>query len=173
MYKVGEYVVKANAGICVITEIVQMALESSTEKQYYVLLPKDDKRLKMFVPVDADRTRIRPVMTGAEAMDFIYCMDEIEAEWILNDKQREQRYKETLRSNDPADLVSIIKSLYQRGQERLARGKKITATDERYFKQAEEALYTELGFALEKTNEEVRALINSTMEQKKKALAQA
>ena len=55
----------------------------------------------------------------------------------------------------------------------LFRGKKITATDERYFKQAEEALYTELGFALEKTNEEIRALINSTMEQKKKALAQA
>jgi len=125
-----------------------------------------------FVPVDADRTRIRPVMTGDEAMDFIYCMDEIEAAWIANDKQREQKYKETLRSNDPADLVSIIKSLYRRGQDRIAMGKKVTATDERYFRQAEDTLYTELAFALEKSKDEVRALITTVMQEKRRSSAQ-
>lgn len=172
MYQVGEYVVKANAGICQVVEIVQMTTDSSREKDYYVLLPKDDGRLRMFVPVDADRTRIRPVMTGDEAMDFIYCMDEIEAAWIANDKQREQRYKETLRSNDPADLVSIIKSLYRRGQDRIAMGKKVTATDERYFRQAEDTLYTELAFALEKSKDEVRALITTVMQEKRRSSAQ-
>lgn len=159
MYKIGEYVIKANTGICRIEEIVQLAREGSTVKEYYVLYPKDDRRSKMYVPVDADRTRIRPVMTCSEAEAFIRCVGDIEALLIINEKQREQRYKETLRSNEPEDLVAVLKSLYKRGIARTEMGKKITATDERYFKAAEEALYTELGFALEKTIEEIRGMV--------------
>lgn len=159
MYKVGEYVVKANSGICRIEEIIQMSQDDNISREYYVLYPKDDRRSKMFVPVDADRTRIRPVMTCAEAEAFIRCIGKIEALLIVNEKQRELRYKETLRSNKPEDLVAVLKSLYQRGLARTEMGKRITATDERYYKAAEEALYTELGFALEKTKEEIKALV--------------
>ena len=52
-------------------------------------------------------------------------------------------------------MVAIIKMIYQRKQERLAQGKKCTATDAKYFQIAENLLYMELGVALEKSKQEI------------------
>lgn len=43
-------------------------------------------------------------------------------------------------------------------------GKKNTATDERYFKLAEEYLYSELAFALDKNKNEMCKFIEETIE---------
>ena len=63
-------------------------------------------------------------------------------------KQREETYKEALRTCDYHAWVSIVKTLYQRKKERLAQGKKATAVDERYMKAAENGLYGELSLTL-------------------------
>ena len=103
-------------------------------------------------------------MNEEEARDFIGSIPDIEEMWIANDKMREQKYKEAFRSNEAAELVAIIKNMYLRGQERLAAGKKITATDDKYFRQAENILYTELAFSLQINKDEVRDLITKTIE---------
>ena len=54
--------------------------------------------------------------------------------------------------------------MYQRKQKRNAQGKKNTATDERYFKLAEEYLYAELAFALGKNKNEMCKFIQETIE---------
>ena len=46
--------------------------------------------------------------------------------------------------------MKILKLLNARKQKRFAEGKKCTASEERYFKQAEENLCSELAFALGK-----------------------
>ena len=164
MYQVGAYVVKPNTGICRIEDIVQMDLGGGGEKQYYMLLPVGDIKAKLYVTVDADRTRLRPIMTKEEAEAFIGRIAGIEAIWVPNDKLREQQYKEAFRTNEPADLVGIIKNLYLRGQARLAQGKKITSTDERYFRQAENALYSELAFSLGVEQSSIQTIITETIE---------
>ena len=68
---------------------------------------------------------------------------------------REQKYKESVKANNPEALVAIIKMIYQRKQERLAQGRKCTATDTKYFQIAENLLYMELGVALGMPKEEV------------------
>ena len=68
---------------------------------------------------------------------------------------RQQNYKEVVKTNDPEALVAIIKMIYQRKQQRLAQGKKCTATDARYFQIAENLLYTELGVAFGKPKQQV------------------
>ena len=60
--------------------------------------------------------------------------------------------------------MAIIKSLYNRSRIRLAQGKKITSTDEKFFKQAEKALYSELAFSLNIEIDEVEAVITETIE---------
>ena len=164
MFSVGDYVVKSNTGICRINDIVLLDMRGEGEKQYYVLLPIDDARAKIFVSVDADRSKVRPVMTKDDASAFVSRIDDIKAVWIANDKLREQKYKEAFRSNEPEALVGVIKNLYLRGRARIAEGKKIAATDDKYFKMAEQALYSELAFALEIPMEEVPALISKTIE---------
>lgn len=164
MYKIGDYVVKSNIGICRIEDIVFLDMRGDGEKQYYALLPIDDSRAKLFVNVEADRSKIRPVMTKDEALEFVRKIEAIEAVWIENDKLREQKYKEAFRSNEPEALVGVIKNLYKRGQDRIAEGKKIAATDDKYFRMAEQALYSELAFSLEIGKNEIQSLITETIE---------
>lgn len=163
MFKAGDYVIKPNTGICRIVEIVQMDLLGDGEKDYYLLHPVSDARSTLYVTVDADRKRLRPAMNKEEAMQFIKDIPEIAVAWISNEKLREQTYKDAFRTNEAADLVSIIKNMYLRKQERLAAGKKITATDDKYFQQAENILYSELAVSLDVNVNDVRDLIFETI----------
>lgn len=163
MFKIGEFVVKPNTGVCRIEDIVYMSLIGKEKKRYYLLLPVEDSRAKLYVSTDADRTRLRPVMTSDESREFIKKIGDIEAVWVPNDKMREQQYKEAFKTNEPESLVAIIKNLYNRSQKRIAQGKKITSTDEKYFKQAEKALYSELAFSLGINTDEVVTLIMETV----------
>ncbi len=52
---------------------------------------------------------------------------------VTNDKQREERYKEALKTCDCRVWVSMIKALYLRKQDRIEHKKKVTDLDERYF----------------------------------------
>ena len=163
MFKVGDYVVKPNTGICKIEDIVFMSLTGKEKKQYYMLLPIDNERAKLYVNVGADRTRLRPIMTKEESEDFIKKIADIEAIWVPNDKLREQQYKEAFKTNEPESLVAIIKNLHNRTQLRIAQGKKITSTDEKYFKNAEKALYSELAFSLGVEQKDVVDIIMGTL----------
>ena len=87
-------------------------------------------------------------MTKEEAEELIDSIPEIDELWVSNDKLREEKYKETMKSCECRDWIKIIKTLYLRKQERIAQGKKTTAMDDRYLRLAEENLYSELSLAL-------------------------
>lgn len=165
MFKVGDYVIKANIGICMIQEIVNKKIsEDLPERDYYVLIPMDDLRSKIYVPVYSDASNLRKAMDEDAARKLIRSIPDIEACWIESDKLREKKYKEVMRSNDPVALVSIIKDLYQRNQKRLDQGKKITAVDDRYFKMARNTLYAELAYALGEDKGNLECLITEIAE---------
>ncbi len=163
MYNIGDIVVKPNTGICKIEDVVYMSLVGNEKKQYYMLMPLEDARSVLYVSIDADRTRLRPIMTKEAAKAFVEKISEIEAVWVPNDKMREQQYKNAFKTNEPEALVAIIKNLNNRSRARLAQGKKITSTDERYFKQAQNALYSELAFSLDIEMDEVEGLVSETI----------
>ncbi|MCD7818811.1 MAG: CarD family transcriptional regulator [Lachnospiraceae bacterium] len=162
MYSVGDYVVKANNGVCRVEDIVHLDVSNvSKDKLYYLLIPQADKGAKLYVPVDTNSTSIRSVLSEEMAWDIIEKIPDIEEAWIANDKLREQEYKEALKSCDPELLVSIIKNIYLRKKKRLSEGKKSTSVDERYFKMAEQALYSELAFAIGRDPQEINEIIQN------------
>lgn len=147
MYNKGEFVVKAVHGICEIIEIATMNL-SGEDKVYYVLIPINEKTTKVFVPVDTAEQKIRPVMKKDDAWNLIKEINKIKEVLVENEREREKIYKDAMNSCDPQRLVSILKELYLRRKKRLEDGRKLTNIDERYFKMAENQLYSELTFAL-------------------------
>lgn len=168
MYEIGSYVVKSNSGICRIDDILHLDLPGADKNRlYYLLIPLENKNSKLYVPTDTAQQSLRKTLSEEDAWAVIRSIPETEAAWIANDKLREQAYKEALYSCDPTALVSIIKNLYLRKQQRIEQGKKSTATDERYFKLAEDYLYAELAFALGKEKSEMRQIITDTIEQSK------
>ncbi|MCC8104087.1 MAG: CarD family transcriptional regulator [Clostridiales bacterium] len=167
MYSVGDYVVKANNGVCRVEDIVHLDMSNAKkDRLYYLLVPQADQGAKLYVPVDTNSTSIRSVLSEEKAWQVIEKIPDIDEAWIANDKLREQEYKEALKSCDPELLVSIIKNIYLRKKKRLSEGKKSTSVDDRYFKMAEEALYSELAFAIGRAPEEINVIIQDRINKK-------
>ena len=149
MYVVGEYVFRANEGICRISEIGHPDFQNSKgERMYYILIPKGDTKTKIYIPTEPEPIGIRRLISKDEALKLIQDIQYISPINIVNEKQREQEYKQALRSNDPFQLAAIIKTLYTREQFRTTQGKKTTAMDKNYFQRAEKLLYSELATVL-------------------------
>lgn len=160
MFEIGDYVINANNGICKIEDKVHLDLPMSDKKKlYYLIVPIREKSTKLYIPVDSDKQRIRRAMDEQQALRVIDEIPQIEAVWISNDKQREQKYKEAIFSCEPQQLIGILKCMHQRNQQRNAEGKKNTTIDDRYYKLAENNLYTELAFAMHKEKDEMRQMI--------------
>ncbi len=167
MFEVGDFVVKANNGICRVDEIGHLDISSvNKERLYFFLTPLNETNTKLYVPTDREDNGLRKVITEDEAWKFIDNIPEIDEAWISDDKQREQKYKEAIQSCDPRRLMSIIKSMYARMQKRMAQGKKNTSIDEHFFKIAENNLYTELAFAIGKNKEDMQNIIFQKIEGK-------
>lgn len=167
MLKVGDFIVNANNGICRIEDIVHLDMSTtSKDKLYYLMIPLEEKSAKIYIPVDSKNHRIRKVIDAERAWELIDEIPQIEEMVFEDDRQREQKYKQAIQSCDPEILVSIIKSMYHRKQERDAQGKKNAAVDERFFKLAENNLYAELAFSLGKEKGEMHKFIVDRIDEK-------
>ena len=111
---------------------------------------------------------MRRVMTKKNAEDLIREIPDIATLDIQDDKLREEKYKECLRSCESREMIRIIKTIYIRKKERFAKGKKVTATDERYLKQAEENLYSELSMLLGIPKNEMEDYITARLDKVQK-----
>ena len=89
MFKKGDYVVKANTGICIVDDIIMKQLsESMPAKEYYVLIPLNDEKAKLFVPTASDASNLRIAMNEEAAWNLIKSITEIEIKWIESDRTR-------------------------------------------------------------------------------------
>lgn len=164
MYKIGDYIVKSVDGICQIRDILHLNISGADKNRlYYLLVPVNDEKGKIYLPTDTADSVIRKAMSEKEAWELIDKIPGIKEIGIDNEKTREKRYKEAICSGNPESLISIIKLTYLRQKKRVESGKKGTVIDERYLNLAENNLYAELGFALNISKEDVCQLIISVL----------
>ncbi|MGN0367601.1 MAG: CarD family transcriptional regulator [Wujia sp.] len=165
MYKKGEYVIYGSKGVCQVGDVTTLNLNNvPKDREYYVLFPKNNGGT-IYVPVDVASTKMRKIITKEEAFHLIESIPEIEPIEISNEKKLEERYKICIRSNECIEWIRLIKCIYGRKQLRLSEGKKMTAIDEKYMHMAEDALYLELGTALNLQKEQVLEYIIKEIEE--------
>lgn len=168
MFEKGEYIVYGQNGICEVEDITHLDLgDVDEEKLFYVLSPIGAKGSKIYSPVDNAKVVIRRIISKEEAWNLLDEIENMEELWIINDKLREKQYKEAMQSCDYREWIRIIKTLYLRKCERTAAGKRITTTDEKYLKLAENNLYGELALALDKDKSEMESFIIEYIEKQK------
>ena len=102
-------------------------------------------------------------MTSQEAYELIDRIPDIPELNISNDKLRDQKYREVVKSIEPESWLSVIKTTYLRKKDRLEKGKKNTVADENYLKLAEKMLLSELCLVLGKEKVEVNNLITESV----------
>lgn len=164
MYRSGDYVVKIPEGVCEIEAVGTIDMSGiDKRKQFYSLVPVVGNTSKIYIPVDKADGRIRSVISREDAMSFIKSIPGIEVKEISDERMREQEYKDAILSGDYEKLVSIIKLIYMRIQKRSKQGRKATATDDRYFRQAENILFSELSFVLDIPKDRMEQFIADTI----------
>ena len=150
MYEKGQYIVYGIRGVCQVADIITIDHPVGPKgRLYYELHPYNQKDGKIVTPVDSEKTITRLLLTRPEAEALIQEIPQIKEMTVANDKQREERYKEALKTCDCRVWVSMIKALYPRKQDRIEHKKKVTDLDERYFRMAEDYLNSELSLALD------------------------
>lgn len=164
MFELNEYVTHISGGICQIKEITTLSIPGADKnRKYYVLMPVRGNGSTVYVPVDNDAA-MRKIVTEDEALKLIDEIPGIKEMTIENEKLRETTYREAIKSCDLRNLVSVLKNLYVRRTKRIEEGKKTTATDDKYFKIAEDNLYSELAFVLGRDKKEMRDCIFQRIE---------
>ena len=164
MFEIGELIIYGNTGVCEVMGVTKPQMAGvSDERLYYELKPRFQRESRIMTPVENSKVPMRRILNKTEAMQLINDMPNIDALRIESDKIREATYKECIRSGDCVQWIRIIKTLYDRRLERQRQGKRMTATDERYLRQAEDYLYSELSIPLDMPRENVESFITETI----------
>ncbi len=149
MFHVNDTVLYGTEGICVIEDIATRTFDRKTQ-EYYVLRPVYGNRSTIFVPTQNEKlcAKMRTLLSPEEIHDMIRAMPGVEPLWIENEAARKQAYGEILRGGDRRALVRLMKTLYLHREKLKTTGRKFHASDERFLKEAEKLLYTEVAHVL-------------------------
>ena len=164
MFEKDQLIMCGGHGVCRVVSITDNPVDRRDKvRKYYVLEPLFEKASTIYTPVDNDKVIMRRVMTKEEAEELTKRVTEIDTVWIQEEKNREQMYKEAIRTYDCRSLVQVIKTLYIRKQNRIQEGKKVLSSGEQYLRKAEELLYSEMSVALSIPREEVETYIKDVV----------
>ena len=160
MYKIGSIVVYGTEGLCKICDITERTFGKETS-EYYVLSPLSNEAETVFVPKNNEKVlkRMRPILSKERASELLEAAPSEYGEWVENDRERQQMYKQILLCGSSEDLLMMTRALYLHQIELLERGRKLLAADERFLKEAEKMLFEELAYVFNITVAEVLPLI--------------
>ncbi len=162
MFKIGDVVIYGNTGVCTVTGIGPSELSGADkDKDYYFLTPYYSPESRIYTPCDNDKVVMRHIISKKEAEELLDSINDIETVEISNEKERENIYKTMIRGCNCREIISILKTIYERKKQRLSEGKKITANDEKYFLMAEDKLHGELAVVLGIAKDQVKSYIAS------------
>ena len=159
-YRVNDTVMHGMQGVFIIEEIADKEF-NGTKSLYYVLKNVENERSTVFVPVNSEAAtdKMRRVLSTGEVYSLIKNMPNIDADWIENDRERRERFKQIIFKGNSTELVKLIKSLYERRRLQKEKGKRLNTTDERFMKDAEKVLYEEIAHVMDISTEEVLPFI--------------
>lgn len=165
MFKKGECVICGGKGVCSIEDVTTLNMPGvDKDRKYYILKPLYIAASTVYIPVDTADDSLRSVLSREDAEELINKIPQILPITITNEKMLEQEYRACMRTNVCEEWIKIIKTIYLRKRKRIEAGRKVTAVDAKYFKQAEDNLYGELAVALEMSRDGVESYITGEMD---------
>lgn len=160
MYKIGEFVVYGNEGVCEIENISELDIPGiNKNKDYYILKPMHENGM-VYAPVDTS-VFMRPIITSDEIQNIINevpYIDELDCN-LKNAKMLQDHYKKLLSTHQCVDLLTLVLSINEKQAELAKNGKKLGQIEERYLKAAKSLLEDEFSLALNIPKEEVEAYV--------------
>ena len=160
MYEIGSIVVYGTEGLGRICDIEERTFGKDT-LEYYVLCPVSNQAETVFVPKNNEKIlkRMRPILSKERAEELLKAPPVEYSQWVENDRERQQLYKQILLCGSSEELLIMTRNLYLHQIGLLEQGKKLHAADERFLKDAEKMLFEELAYVFGITVSEVLPMI--------------
>lgn len=164
MYKIGEYIMYGNSGVCKVSDICTLPHSQNETDLYYMLQPAFDEKSKIYIPVNNHKVFMRKIYTKSEVNQLIESISDLKSFWIEDRRERELKFKESLRSHDSINYIRMLKGLYLERQVKDAEGKNLSNSDSHVLDIAEKLLFGEFAVALSIPVESVMEYIGTSLE---------
>ncbi len=166
-YKIGEYVIYRQIGICQIVDIRKENFDSSIEKTYYVLKSMSDKTI-IYVPVDSQEIELfmRDILTVDKIQSIIDKAETSQNEWVENSKLRANYFEQLLQNGNRSEILWIVKVLSLHKIDVEKSNRKFYVSDERILAKAERLIIDEFAYILGMEKCQVIPYIMSHIKQK-------
>lgn len=146
LFKKGSCLIYESYGLCKLEDIREMSFCRGQEKKtYYVLSPFNAVGSTFYVPAEAVG-KLRLPMERGEIDSLLTAARDTRIDWIENRQQRKDSFRSVLCEGITPKLIALIRCIYLKKQE--LGEKKLSATDEGIFNEAEKLVSEEFGFSL-------------------------
>ncbi len=163
MYQVGDYVMYGYEGICRIAMIGHPKISGlNREKEYYCLEPVT-RGGQIYTPLDT-KTVMRLPQSRQALQALLEATGEDEQALPSDLQHAGEYYRKILRQQDFGRCLALYRALSARKRQLGTRRKTLNVTDQRYLKQAEESLCSEIGFVFGLSNPEALKLLQEACE---------
>ena len=149
MFKKDDIIMYGASGVCRIAGIIEKEFGGANHP-YYELHPVYDQKSTVFVPLENSALvgKMHRLLSSQDIETLLTDVPKQESNWITNEPERKQHYKELLEQGDRKALMGAIQTLYHHQQSCHREGKHLHVCDERFFKDAERILYDEFAYVL-------------------------
>lgn len=166
MYQVGELVVYGMHGVCRVVSQEERLVDKK-RLNYLALEPVGHGDSRFLVPTQnaSAMAKLQPVLSKEELEAMITSEDVKTGEWIRDENQRKQTYRELIGSGDRKRLMRMVHTLYRHKANQITLGKKNHLCDENFLHDAEKLLIGEISIVLRLEPEQARAYIHKNLKE--------
>lgn len=155
MYKINDYILYGNRGVCKIQNIAALELTGlRSEEIYFWLQPVAQTHLSIYIPVSRG-AELAPLLPREEALRILQEFPQIPAAEPMSRFQLEQYFKESMQQNDPRRLLALLKFLSDYRLQRMRIHKKVNASVQRYLREARQRIIETLSYALQQDGQQI------------------
>lgn len=160
-FAIGDLIIYGETGVCRVEDIVEKEFLGEI-RPCYKLQPLYQSCM-IFTPADNESVFMRAIISKEEADALINSIPEIEpvACDVTSPRELSDKYDKIIKLHDCGALISLSKCIFEKRERMIAAKKKLSAVDERYFKRAEDLLFSELAAALGIQKSEINGYIKS------------
>ena len=150
MFKEGELVMYGGMGVCKIVKIGRPDFADEEDETLFYFLEPLYKSGNFYAPVNNERISLRKIITKKEAKAILDHIDDVKWEIVSppSIQQLSQHYQSIIDRHDCKELLSLTKSIIEKGVDAQKNNKKLGQIDKRFMKKAEDLLYGEFAAAL-------------------------
>lgn len=164
MFNIGDIFIYGANGVCKISDIKKEKFAGEV-KTYYLVTPYFNEKETIFVPVDNEILvgKMKRILEKTEMLEMIKSIPSQNNIWTDNINLRKEEFKKIIKGAKRMELLSLLKTLYERKEALASEGKSLSVYDEKFMYQAKNIIHGEIAIVFEMQPDEVEGFIEKTI----------